>query len=254
MWHLSNSVFREARGYPWNAYIIGCGGTGGWVAEEAARVLPQNAKILLVDNDRVEERNLVRQNFYPGDIGELKTLALAKRLSERYDRPIAYSTFPIAMIPLTGRGLIIGCLDNGPARADIASKVDMDSFWWVDAGNGNNFGQILIGNSKVAKFYTNEEIISQLPLPSIQRPEILLQAPITPQLNCIDIPDQGPTINQIVASLTIEVIRRIVIGTCPWMQIVVDMDKGTMFPVMATPENCRQILHTRNKKKVQIEE
>jgi hypothetical protein len=203
--------------------------------------------------DRVEERNLIRQNFYPNEVGEMKSAAQAKRLSERYDRPISYSTLPIGMTRMPKSGLLIGCVDNGPARADIATKVDKDWSWWVDAGNGDNFGQILIGNHNIARFVSDKDLVTHLPLPSLQRPEILLQATPTPQLNCAEIPDQGPTINQVVASLTVEVVRRLINGTCPWMQLVVDMDKGTMFPVMASPENCRQILHTKSKSKVVIE-
>lgn len=254
MWKLDNQFTRGGDGYPWSAYVIGCGGTGGYVAEGLARILPKNVQIVLVDMDRVEERNLIRQNFYPGDIGEVKSTALAKRLSERYNRPVAYSTFPISMTHLPRKGLIIGCVDNGLARADIAARQDRDFYWWVDAGNGDNFGQILIGNNDYAKFHTEKEIVSYLPMPSIQRPEILLQAPPVTAPNCIDIPDQGPTINQVMAAMTVEVVRRLTEGTLQLMQLLIDMEHGTMTPVMATPEICREIMHTRNKKKVQIED
>ena len=47
--------------------LVGCGGTGGFLAEGLCRLLlgyPQ-LHLLLIDGDRVEESNLGRQNFYP---------------------------------------------------------------------------------------------------------------------------------------------------------------------------------------------
>jgi len=32
------------------------------------------------------------------------------------------------------------------------------------------------------------------------------------------------------------VVRRILEGTCPWMQLYLDLDAGTLTPTMATPE------------------
>ena len=39
------------------------------------------ATIVLVDHDRVEPHNLLRQNFYPEDVGRFKSQALADRLA-----------------------------------------------------------------------------------------------------------------------------------------------------------------------------
>ena len=64
---------------PWIT-VVGCGGTGGFVAEGLCRLFQgRDATIVLVDHDRVEPHNLLRQNFYPGDVGEFKSKALADR-------------------------------------------------------------------------------------------------------------------------------------------------------------------------------
>ena len=52
--------------------VVGCGGTGGFVADGLCRVLPPRAELVLVDHDIVEERNLVRQNFAVDDIPVLR--------------------------------------------------------------------------------------------------------------------------------------------------------------------------------------
>lgn len=251
MYYIKNVFAAQGAGEPWAAVVVGCGGTGSYVAEGLARLLDKDAQIILVDHDRVEERNIVRQNFSPKEIGEVKSAALAKRLSERYNRPIGYSTLPIQMTTLKRRGILLGCVDNGIARAAIAEKV-RGFFWWVDAGNGYNYGQILIGNSDRAVF-TKDNKIDDLPLPSIQRPEILSQAPAIPQPNCIDVPDQGPTINQVMAVMMVEVVRRMTEGTCPWIQLLIDMEHGSTLPVLATPPVVSEIMHTRSRKKILVE-
>jgi hypothetical protein len=150
-------------------------------------------------------------------------------------------------------GLIIGCVDNGLARRDIASAKAHPhaqwnfTSWWVDAGNGENYGQVLIGNTREAAACSPEgEIYHCLPLPTIQRPELLLQLPQARSCAAIA-EDQGPTINLTMAAIVVEVVRRILAGTCPWMQLYLDMEAGTLVPVLATPQTVREILKTKRK-------
>jgi hypothetical protein len=59
---------------------------------------------------------------------------------------------------------------------------------------------------------------------------------------------QGPTINQAIAAVTVEVARRIIEGTCPWMQLYLDLEAGTLYPVLATPEAIKSIPGVKSKK------
>ncbi len=239
--------------FKYEVMIVGCGGTGGFVAEGLCRLLPVNVPLVLVDLDRVEERNLHRQNFFSEDLGELKSEALAHRLSRKYYRPIAYSIVPVSLTPIGFNSLVIGCVDNGPARRDIAAKFTAtygnSPAWWVDAGNGENFGQILIGNrTGSAQYRTTEkgDRFYSLPLPTQQRPDLLRQQPVI--TSCADIEEQGPTINQSMAALVIEVVRRMIAGTCPWIQLYLDLELGTLQPVLATPETVAEILGKKSVK------
>lgn len=239
--------------FKYEVMIVGCGGTGGFVAEGLCRLLPVNVPLVLVDPDRVEARNLRRQNFFPEDLGELKSEALASGLSRKYNRAIAYSTLPISLTPLGFNSLVIGCVDNGPARRDIAARFTTTygnaPAWWVDAGNGENFGQILIGNRiGSAQFRTSDKGDSfySLPLPTQQRPDLLRQQPVV--ISCADIEDQGPTINQSMAALVIEVVRRLIAGTCSWIQLYLDLELGKLQPVLATPETVEEILGKKFRK------
>lgn len=201
----------------------------------------------------MEPQNLKRQNFYPEDVGHYKSIVLAERFTVKYNRPIAYATVPIGDFELRNRSvLLMGCVDTGTARQDIQSFFNNRYGWWVDGGNGENFGQVLIGNGKTALFIEDKQSVNRLPLPSIQRPEILLQAPPEPGLACEEGEIQGPTINQAMAALMTEVARRIFNGNCPWVQLLLDMQTGTLSPVMAEPEILRKIMKTRSKEKVEV--
>jgi len=235
--------------------VVGCGGTGGFTAEGLCRLLPARAGLLLIDPDRVEERNLTRQNFCRQDLGKFKSEALALRLAGRYERAIAYSTLPLALTEVKVPGLVIGCVDNGPARGEIA-KSSKDRLytsytrpsWWIDAGNGESYGQVLIGNTDRGAIYdSDKETFSALPFPTLQRPELLSQAPPREQ-GCAQVAEQGPTINQAMASVVVEVVRRLIEGNCHWVQLYLDLEAGTLHPVLATLETLQKIMGIKIRK------
>ncbi|MGC9079369.1 MAG: HesA/MoeB/ThiF family protein [Nanopusillaceae archaeon] len=66
-----------------SATIIGVGGLGSWVAEILARIGVK--KLIIVDPDVVEEKNLNRQNYTIKDVGKLKIDALEDRIKNIRD-------------------------------------------------------------------------------------------------------------------------------------------------------------------------
>ena len=240
---------------PWIT-VVGTGGTGGFVAEGLCRLFQgRDATIVLVDHDRVEPHNLLRQNFYPGDVGEFKSKALADRLAKAYNRPVGYSVYPFReeCRPQGSRypglsshdGLVIGCADNAAARRAMAECLPGDPCrWLIDAGNDTNWGQVLVGN--VAEPVDLEEppftgdTCHLAPAPTLQRPDLLTAVSTRPpDVDCaaaLDLTDQDPTINQMMASLVLQVVRRMVAGTCPFLALYLDMDLGTVTPSYVTPE------------------
>ena len=236
MYRLSND-FSNRR---YTVTVVGCGGTGGFASESLCRLLPGQADLVLIDYDRVEERNLLRQNFYRKDLGQFKSETLAHRLAKKYDRQVGYSTLPVSMTHIDFPGLVVGCVDNGLARRDIARAVHLDG-WWVDAGNGENYGQVVIGNTDIlTASLPDGNIYRGLPLPTIQKPELLNQAPKA--RGCAEVAEeQGPTINLTMAAVVVEVVHRLIAGTCPWVQLYIDMEAGTLVPVLATPETVNSL-------------
>ncbi len=230
--------------------LIGVGGTGSFAAEGMARLLAghPDIRLILIDGDRVEERNLGRQSFYPEDLGRFKSQALAERLARKHNRPVAYSTSHLlpgrsAQKAVDAAGLVVGCVDNAAARSTIASLVS-PSKWWVDAGNGEEFGQVLVGNCTVEtlrrgwSFDPEEGVVAALPLPTQVRPELLVP-PARPQRDCAEavaVGEQGPTINQFMAAMVVEAVRRLLEGRLTWWQLFLQLESTGLYTMSPTPE------------------
>jgi len=245
--------------------VVGCGGTGGFVAEGLCRLLiGSRVPIILIDHDRVEKHNLLRQHFFEGDIGKFKSQALAERLCRQYGRSIAYSVYPYdhdligedyggGLVKPMAQGVIIGCVDNAAARIAIAKTFRHYAFgsWWIDAGNGLSSGQVLIGNTpkvELMKGAFNEDTgeVDQLPLPSLQLPSLLIPptSPTTRQDCAEDVAadTQGPLINQAMATLVLEFVYRLLNRKLTWMGAYLNLEAGTLQTVPAEPEVVARML------------
>ena len=250
--------------------MVGCGGTGGFLAEAVCRLLlGRRARLFLVDPDRVEPHNVARQAFDAADTGRFKAQVLAERLARRFGRGVGYSVLPYdaglhARVFGGARSrlnLLVGCVDNGAARRALAATLDDDragyagdgsqrprqAVWWLDAGNGRNSGQVLLGNATRARglrgaFPPGEERCRSLPAPSLQRPDLLEVPPAAPEpqtapdcAQAVARGDQGPTVNQVAAALAASYVEKLLVGTCGWMATYFDLDDGTLRCVPADP-------------------
>lgn len=233
--------------------VVGCGGTGGFVAEGLCRLLPKKFNIALVDPDTVEARNLDRQNFYDEDLGRFKAQSLAERLSRNFNREIFYDVRPIEQMSVEDRGdLTIGCVDNGPAREKLQYagyhmggrfSYCKRGGWYIDAGNSENSGQVLIGNALLKELQHSfcGEVCSKLPLPQVQQPALLITQ-VRPQRNCADAGDeQSPVINRMMADLLLTFVHKLLTGTLTWMGVYIDLESGAMSPVDAEPATVSRI-------------
>lgn len=104
--------------------VIGCGGLGGYVVEELARL--GVGRIVVIDPDLFEEHNLNRQLFSsPANLGGAKVAAAAQRIS---DINPAVTLIPVqkAFSPENGAELLAGCsvavdaLDSIQVRLELA--------------------------------------------------------------------------------------------------------------------------------------
>ncbi len=132
------------------------------------------------------------------------------------------------------------CLPGDPRR------------WIIDAGNDTNWGQVLVGNVADQVSWDEPTFVDETchlaPAPTLQRPDLLtMVSSRPPDVDCaavFDLTDQDPTINQMMASLVLQVVRRIVAGTCPFMALYLDMDLGTVTPTYITPKAVERTVGT----------
>lgn len=132
--------------------IVGCGGSGGWVAMLLAKS-PNRAQLVLVDGDRIEERNLERQLFGPHDIGKNKAMAMGCQLKRMgMDVEVFREYFQSGskawdrLMGDDGQLRIYCCPDNHPARMACLQLADER---WVD------------GRQTVVAISGNEEFTAQ---------------------------------------------------------------------------------------------
>lgn len=145
--------------------IVGLGGTGGYVIRDLSRfaysVLRRDEeydlKIVCVDPDEVEEKNLLRQNFMPNDLGKNKAEVMAAKHARAFGLEI--SSLGDLMTRSTLESItsqfhdyvpvIIGCVDNNKARREIDKFVSKTrkACYWIDSGNERTTGQVVMGSS-----------------------------------------------------------------------------------------------------------
>ena len=236
-------------------HLIGCGGTGSWLAPHIARIArlmaeknSRKVRILFHDPDRVEAKNVYRQSFANAEIGLNKAEALAYRCAaawgvnvvavpKHFDAKAAVSDYDRHM------GLFIGCVDNAAARRQIAEAAKSSTWsqkWWLDCGNSQNSGQILLGRSGLLKNefpFGIEGKCTWLPLPSEQLPELLVSeteetpAANTQNLSCAElalIDAQGLSINARMAAEAADVLlRMLVTGDLRRYQAYLNLSAGS---------------------------
>ena len=104
--------------------VIGCGGLGGYVVEELARL--GVGRIVVIDPDLFEEHNLNRQLFSsPANLGTAKVEAAFKRIGE-INPAVTLVPIQAAFSPENGVELLGGCqivvdaLDSIQVRLELA--------------------------------------------------------------------------------------------------------------------------------------
>lgn len=149
---------------PVKILLIGAGGTGGYIAPHLYRIAyasGRSVRIIVADGDIVEQRNLIRQNFAPCDIGCNK----AKVIAERYSTVFGIKTEYIPGFIEDKESLkklltpsytyyyqpkedviLIGAVDNNRTR-QLCHEVFCcsNNLIYIDSGNGEFTGQIVCG-------------------------------------------------------------------------------------------------------------
>jgi PRTRC genetic system ThiF family protein len=220
--------------------LVGCGGTGSWVAQDLARfaltlkTMGVEVNLTFVDPDIVETATVFRQNFCFAEVGLNKAETLALRLSAGWGVEVHAQPAPfdrkMAFAHSADLVIVIGCVDNAAARTAIAATLDQRGawegvnwrydpsagpmrIWWLDLGNSKESGQALLGSTcqpaRLKNAFPLPDRCGALPAPSLQHPELLEPRPeeLSPEksgLSCEEMAArnaQSLVINRTVADL-----------------------------------------------------
>jgi hypothetical protein len=120
--------------------------------------------------------------------------------------------------------------------------------WYIDAGNDEYTGQVIIGNQLKNKsvkksFHILSGRCYRLPLPQVQEPGLLVPSK-KPERSCaeaVETDEQSPVINQAMANLVLTFVDKLFKGTLEWMRAYIDLERGSLTTVPVTPEAVARI-------------
>ncbi len=140
--------------------IVGCGGLGGYVAEELARL--GVGTLILFDPDVFEEHNLNRQlHSSVATLGRPKVLVTAERIGTI--NPVV-TAVPVeeAFVAerteglLSGTRVVVDCLDSIPTRLELAVSCEKLGIPLVHGSIGGWYGQVAVqfpGENTLQRLY-----------------------------------------------------------------------------------------------------
>lgn len=120
--------------------VIGCGGIGSYLASHLDRLIELKQitghEFTFFDDDKVEKKNILYQNFEPRDIDSLKTEALEMRYLN-----VEFKAKRCELDDLKGYGLVILCADNNKIRREAHENWILRRTPFIDSrANGKVIG------------------------------------------------------------------------------------------------------------------
>jgi molybdopterin/thiamine biosynthesis adenylyltransferase len=222
----------------WKFVVVGCGGTGSAFLQKLARFQyssNENIRVLIVDGDIVEKKNLKRQNFFECNINRSKAESLLLLASSSYG--IEWSCVneyltDAAQIDdyfeslggnnVASVNILVGCVDNHRARQVMEQWFDKsNSCFYLDSANDEFDGEIVIS------IKSDHKEIS--PRRSYYYPEVLTdKSPSVTELSCeqrnISSP-QHQLVNDLAGNILMSVVCRILRRDVPTGQILFDCNE-----------------------------
>jgi len=276
---------------PWEeavVVIVGVGGTGSWLAPHVARlacVLQARGKkirLIFIDPDVVEEKNIYRQNFCDADLAQDAPLHKASSLSFRLGLALGVNASAICeeFDPYMLDGyphriyghdrsteritIVVSCVDNAAARKSVFKVLEANrpyeapSFWVLDCGNfpanaGDECGQVYLGSAATPEaleyaFGITNRCLA-LPSPALQAPDLLIARPeelAQSPLSCAEITrvnEQGLMINPLIASWAASYLfAMLVTGDLRLMGTSINLTRGKVDSDYITPEQVAKVI------------
>ena len=140
------STLQQYRLFRSKVVIIGCGGLGGYVIEELARLGVGN--LVLIDSDVIEEHNLNRQILSTADVINRPKVEVACERVRAINPAVNVTPLKTVFFHDNGRELVNGAdvvidgLDTIPARLELAQICHEMSIPVVHGAIGGWYGQV----------------------------------------------------------------------------------------------------------------
>lgn len=137
--------------------VVGVGGTGGLVARDLPKLLIDTPhKMLLIDGDIVEKKNMKRQPYQEQDINSNKAFALTKKINTFYNIDCRYMSEYVTKDELYYKltteykfftPVILGCVDNDKTRMLLESCFNkIEDGYYFDSANSEYEGNVYLAS------------------------------------------------------------------------------------------------------------
>lgn len=160
-----------------NIVVIGAGGNGSEVIDclssfhyaMLALGHKHGLHVTVIDDAVVREPNLVRQRFWPCDLGQFKSIALVNRynLMQGCSWEALPFRFPSPQVAdaIEKAHIVISAVDLPSVRVAIANYKGLirGDALWLDLGNGQRHGQVVFGALNPAKRKTYPCVLDAYP-------------------------------------------------------------------------------------------
>lgn len=214
--------------------VVGCGGTGSAFLQKLARfsaASKEDIEVIIVDGDMVEEKNLVRQNFFESNINQSKALSLVYLASSSYG--LKWKAVPEYVVDKSQLenyfysnekfvcNILVGCVDNHRARQVMEEWFDeQTNCFYIDSANDEFDGEIVVS--------AKADGIEVAPRRSFYFPEVSTDnSPSVVELSCearnISTPQHQLT-NDLAGNLLLSVVCKILKREVPTGLILFDID------------------------------
>lgn len=126
-------------------YIVGAGGVGGYLTPVLSKL---NKHVTIIDGDKIEEKNLLRQNFQSDGIGIHKAEYLAKKYGGNFHNKFINEKSG----GLFEKGSVVFmCVDSHKCRHDMFQIAKDRNLFIVNGANELDEGQAFIYHNRLEK-------------------------------------------------------------------------------------------------------
>lgn len=206
----------------------------------------EGLQVFLADGDTVSEANLVRQAFFPSDLGQNKATVLINRLNLSYG--LEWRALPRSVSDgdlSADVHFLISCVDTRRARQGIhhaLTKRNNRTCYWLDLGNTRATGQFVLGCPKNAY---NPRSKSRLRTAAELFPELVSNLPDEAEPSCSTLQAlerQDLFVNDVLVAASLNLVWRLLrYGELTYHGGLVNVETGVVRPLPIEPHLWRKL-------------